>query len=204
MRSSGFRHRATQALVLMFLAAAIGPLASPRDASAQNAATISVTAVITSVLSISVCDTTANFGNGLNALGATPTQTSDQISHSARGDSSLGQGTIYIWTPSCAVGEWPLKFESTVPFQVQFCATENTGTSSLSVASGDLGLAYGFTGTPTYDAANSTVKFRTSSCRDFGGGSAGSGSSVLKFTLRVDLADSAGDFSAATSFVISA
>ncbi len=200
MSFTRFRQRAALSFVAtMLLATMLAPAAR-----AQQTATISVSAVITSGMSISVCDTTANFGNGLNAFGASPTQTDDQVIHSARGNTSLGQGTIYIWKPSCSAGEALLQFDGSVPFQVQVCATENTGTSTLSIAQGDLGLGYSssFTGTPTYDFANSSVKFSTS-CRLVAAGAAGSGSIFLAFTLRIDLADLAGTFNSTTTWVIS-
>jgi hypothetical protein len=61
----------------------VGSFAMSRGALAQQSAKVTVTAGISSAITLAVCDTTAEFGNGLTALGGTPTGTHDQITPSA-------------------------------------------------------------------------------------------------------------------------
>jgi hypothetical protein len=190
-------------LMLTVMAGAIGPLAIPGQALAQQIADVIVTAGISSAMSLTFCDTTADFGNGLTALGATPTGTTDRINASKRGDRSLGQGTIYSWIPSCPAGQQSLEIESTVPWQVQSCATENTGSSSLSVEQGDLRYAATFNDQGIQSYASFDGWFKFDLCQSSQGGfgrSAGFYSFPIKYVLRVDVADAAGTFNSTTTW----
>jgi hypothetical protein len=192
-------------LLMVLLLSAIGPFATAKGTLAQQSANISVTAGISSAMSITACDTTADFGTGLTALGGTSTGTQDQITMSKRGNPNLGGGTVYIWNPSCPNGIALFEVESTVPWTVATCAMENGGTSSLSIGGHDLGWdsAAVLQGTPDYTLANNSLKFGTS-CQNSASlmsGSYGFNEIDLKYTLTVDLADSPGTFFTATTWI---
>ena len=90
------RFRSSIVLALVVIAGVFGSLGMSRGALAQQSADITVTAGISSAISLTACDTTADFGNGLTALGGTPTGTQDQVTTSGRGSPYAGQGSFYI------------------------------------------------------------------------------------------------------------
>jgi hypothetical protein len=192
-------------LIRGVLAGVIGLLGVSQGALAQQATDITVTADISSAMSMTFCDTTAEFGLGLTALGGMPTGTPDAIYPSPRGNRSLGQGTIYAWIPSCPAGQQQLTIESTIPWQVGSCATDNGGSSSLSAAQGDLRYAASFSnqGLDKYSRFDGFFSF--SSCQlqggDFGR-DAGFYSFPIIYVLRVDVGDRAGSFTATTTWTL--
>ncbi len=193
-------------LVLVVIAGIFGSLTMSRGALAQQSANITVTAGISSAISLTACDTTADFGNGLTALGGTPTGTTDRVTVSGRGNPVASQGSFYIWTPSCPAGQSFLTVESTLPWELSTCATESTGTSTLSVAQGDLGwdFAYLLPSVPTYSEANAANQFATSCQSPKFGGPFGFYPMDMRYVLRVDLGDQPGAFSSTTNWTLSA
>ncbi len=195
-------------LVLCSLTIALGMLSMSPAAFAQQSEQVAVTAGISSAMAITVCDTTADFGDGLTALGNTPTGTTDSVRPSLRGNRTLGQGTIYIWIPTCAPGQQFLMIESTIDWQAHICATVNAGSSSLSVAQGDLKYGAGdfSEGTRTYTYLDQGL-FPFGSCQSVSGvftRQAGFYTFPMAYTLRVDLIDSPGSFVSTTTWMISA
>jgi hypothetical protein len=173
-----------------------------RGSLAQQTADVVVTAGISSAVTIRVCDTTADFGIGLNAFGGVPTGTTDTITLSERGDLTQGQGTIYLWHPSCSAGQRFLEIESTLPWQLHSCATENGGSSSISVSQGDLRFGVvDYSSPPSYAEAEGFHHF-TPGCHDASsGGGSGFYSYLIGYKLRVDVDDTQGSFNATTSFM---
>lgn len=102
---------------------------------ADDSASVDVTAEISGQiqLSLEVCDSSADFGTGLNSLGSVPTS-SDFVTATSEGTSGF-QGVFYIWSPSCGSGEVPLiTVESSDPWFIKPCASlMGDSTSSLSI-----------------------------------------------------------------------
>jgi hypothetical protein len=192
-------------LALVVIGGVFGSLAISRGALAQQSANITVTAGISSAMSLTACDTTADFGNGLTALGAAPVGGQDQVTMSGRGNPVASQGVFYIWKPSCPAGQSFLTVESTLPWQLSSCATENNGSSSLSVAQGDLGwnFAYLLPGTPTYVNADAANNFATSCPSTPFGGPYGFFPIDMRYVLRIDFGDRPGTFSSTTTWTVS-
>ena len=118
---------ATLAVVL----ALAGAVSLVSTISAEEASSdVTVTATIESLpISLTLCDTTANFGTGLDAIGSAATSV-DQVD-SVVGDPALNQGAYYQWTPSCGVGEAFITVVSGNPWLGNVCATLGSNTSSL-------------------------------------------------------------------------
>ncbi len=195
-------------LALIVIAGVFGPFGMSSSVLAQQSADITVTAEISSALTLTVCDNTADFGKGLTALGGTPTGTTDKIVVSGRGLGTFGQGTLYSWIPSCPAGQDLLTVESTVPWQLLNCATENTGSSSLSVAQADLAFARGILpGSPTYSQEIWARRPFSAVCDATGLvdlGDSGHFSYFIRYVLRVDLDETAGTFNSTTTWVVTA
>jgi hypothetical protein len=202
-------------ITLALLLALVAPSAA--GAQEQGQATISVTAGIGGVVTISVCDTTADFGDGLTPDGNQPANPTDAVRTSFPGAPWLGQGIFYIWTPSCAAGEVFLQIQSSVDWDASYCAMEDTGDANLSVADGDLrwanrqGFRFEFPHPPTYDFDQLSLysdinhlsnPFPTT-CEpgnwvtDQG---AGARAIDLRFALRVDLDAGSGDFASTVTW----
>jgi hypothetical protein len=203
------RHSGVRALLIAIaLTVAFGLFVGTRFAGAQGYVGVTVTAGISSAMALTACDTTADFGNGLTALGGTPSGTQDQVTTSERGNGALGQGIIYIWTPACPAGESFLQIESTLPWELKPCARAILGSSSLSVQKGDLGWIPSSTlqNVPSFDFADLSTKFnrdcvfRTTATS----GPLGLHTFDVQYTLRVDLDDQAGDFRTQTYWVLNA
>jgi hypothetical protein len=195
-------------LLLVFVVSAgiAGAFAMSRGALAQQSANITVSAGVSSALTLTTCDTTANFGNGLTALGGTPTGTTDQVLVSEKGNMIAGQGVFYIWTPSCPAGQKLFTIESTLPWLTTECGGENTGTSSLSVAQGDLGwtTATALQGNNSYAFLDGSDKFRTPCPVNSGViWKAGVWTLDLRYLLRVDFGDRPGTFNSTTTWTVS-
>jgi hypothetical protein len=106
-------------------------LVAPAIASADTAGSVTVTAsVANQSLSLTICDTEANFGSGLDSHGATPTGTSDAVSATAEG-TEPGQGVFYRWTPSCQANAagWFLTVESNISWNFSRCVGANSGSN---------------------------------------------------------------------------
>ncbi len=190
-------------LMIVVLAGVAGPFALTRGALAQQGANVVVTAGISSAITLKVCDTTADFGDGLTALGGTPTHSQDQIMKSTRGDRALSQGTIYIWFPSCSPGEQFIEVEATLQWALHACASENSGSSSLAVAKGDLGWGYvdRSNGTPSYADAEGYPQFNPTCQNSITGAANGLHQYSYSYLLHVDVDDRVGTFRSTTTWM---
>jgi hypothetical protein len=127
------------------LVAGLGLLAAAAfapAARAQSSGTVEVSAEVATILSLTLCDTEANFGTGLTSLGNSPSGTTDLIDVTAPA-ADPAKGAYYMWTPSCqAEGTGPfVHVVSTSAWSLTMCATENNGTGAsptLKIANGDL------------------------------------------------------------------
>jgi hypothetical protein len=195
-------------LIVIALISAIGPFAASRGAFAQDTATVSVTGEITSALSLSTCDTTADFGKGLTAFGATPTGTTDIVSPSQSGESSLGQGVFYVWKSPCDSGGYLFRVDATAPWILTVCATENTGAAGNVVGNGVLRWYYGFEldNSPTYSKAAWANPFNTD-CQSHNYGISGGPNRdfplEIRYLLRVDLGQATGPINVSTTWTLS-
>src|SRR6266498_2657313 len=97
--SSQFSTRSRRlALLAAALALLVALVATPM-ASADTSGEVTVTASVTNEsLSLTLCDTEANFGTGLNSHGATPQNTNDAVSATTEG-TNPGEGVYYKWIP---------------------------------------------------------------------------------------------------------
>lgn len=126
------------AALAVLAALALGPAAS-----AQDSANITVTASVTDVdvVSLSLCATSVNFGQGLTPTGAAPTGTADNVVATSQGQNPL-PGVYYRWTPPgqqlLDPSGWCIRVTSSVSWQLSTCASENQGTSYPSLTRGDL------------------------------------------------------------------
>jgi hypothetical protein len=122
------RTRAGQSLPLAAVLALFLAFAATAAAGAETSGTITVRASVDSVLSLTLCDTEASFGAGLNAFGDAPTNTSDVIGATAPSPNP-GEGVFYHWTPSCQADGTGKLFEvvAASAWTLAFCATENVG-----------------------------------------------------------------------------
>ncbi len=142
--------------ILAVLAAATGPFAMYQNAFAQDTATLTVTAQITSGLSLTTCDTSVDFGTGLTAFGSSPFGTNEVVTISQLGEPSLGQGVTYVWRPVCDGSGALFKVNSTEPYRLTMCATENGGTAGPIVGTRVLEWYFGYEldNQPTYREAH--------------------------------------------------
>ena len=129
MVSPAFRRMMTLAIVLALAGAA--SLASITRA-ADHSDVVNVTASIESLpISITLCDTTADFGTGLDANGSLATSPDAVVA--LAGDEGVGEGAFYQWTPSCGVDEAFITVVSGNPWTGAVCAVQNTSTSTLTL-----------------------------------------------------------------------
>jgi hypothetical protein len=196
-------------LLIAALVGAIGPFALARGTLAQNTATVLVTGEITSVLALTTCDSTADFGRGLTAFGTAPTDTTDVVQPSQRGEESLGQGVFDVWKSSCDSMGTLLQVDSTLPWKVTMCATENTGSAGSTVADGDLRAYYGFEldNSPTYaNTSIASIPF-TTDCQSKKYGIVGAPAFgfplEIRYVLCVDLYKPAGTLNLTTTWMVS-
>lgn len=191
------------ALVLT-LSGGLAALVAPAAAQDPGTATVSVEAsvVIPTELSLTLCDSTADFGVGLDYLGTAPTGTGDVIFATAPGDPAQQQGVFYGWTPTCADGGSFFHVESNVPWDSTICATENTGTSSLKVVNTDLRVS--IVKATTYAEAVIFGQVRT--CDNpatlRGPEQAGTLDATYYLYLQVDRDDTEGTFQSTTTWTV--
>ena len=116
-------------------------LLSVPGASAQESGNVDVSATVNglSPLTITLCDPTADFGTSLDANG-TQSNSTDTVS-AIRGNATAGEGTWYLWSPRCTTGSF-IEVTSGNAWDGGVCGTQGTGTSSLSLANGDLRFDY--------------------------------------------------------------
>lgn len=183
-------------LVVSLLAGLFGQLLLSQNASAQATASISITAGIASVAKITICDPTADFGTGLTPTGSSTTGTADRVTVSSPGNASLGQGVIYSWLPSCPV---TATIQGSLPWSASTCATENSGTSNLSIAAGD--FRWGFKATFYADFARQ-IPFSTTCKIGNVISHQGTASIVGGFSLRVDQDNTPGTFISTTTWQV--
>jgi hypothetical protein len=174
---------------------------------AQDSATISVSADISSSITITACDPTAEFGTGLTAQGAPPGGTTDSVRVSEPGDPILGQGVFYIWSATCDPGAWTIQVESSVSWDGSVCATENSGTSGLSVASGDLRWTGSFfidleTAYNRIERATLTFPQACGNSHWITDQPSGTYANDFRYALRVDIGASPGDFASTTTWMV--
>jgi hypothetical protein len=193
------------------LAAALALLAAATFAPAARADTsgsVRVFAQVATELRLTLCDTAANFGTGLNSLGATPSETDDRIDVTS--PTVDGSYLYYLWTPEC---QWTgsggpfLEVVSTSPWSATVCATENVGegaSETMKVANGVLRFGLDFDQTAE-EVDDHAVPFDL--CDDgvadfdpFGVVGAGTRQMAFYYFLRVGVWDAAGTFSSTTTW----
>lgn len=180
------------------------------DALAQsNSGTVDVTAEISgeTTLSISLCDPTANFGTGLTSEGAPPT-TDDSVQPVAASSQS-DPGAYYQWESSCTDQARFLHVESSIPWLGALCASENTGSSSLSIAAGDLRWDQGGAAqAPTYNTvlAKAAIPLCNPEAPSYWEPDGQAGAFDFDFNLYLHVADvsTSGSFAAVTHWEITA
>lgn len=168
-------------------------------------ATVSVEAsvVIPTELSITLCDASADFGDGLNYLGTLPTAgTADVIFATSPGDRNQNQGVFYGWTPSCGPGASLVHVESNISWRATVCSTESTGSSSLKIASSDLRFSL-LKGTSYVQAQGfGQVKVCTDPTTLVNGEQAGMYNLNYYLYLQVDRNDTQGTFNTTTTWSV--
>ena len=127
-----FLHSVTTLTVALgLLGTALLPMAARAE---QQDGTITVTATVVSTFSLTIFDPTADFGTNLDAFGQ-PSNSTDIVDAQTRS----GGRQYYRWRASGAPALGKIiRVSSSLTWSVTVLATESTGTSSLSVASGDL------------------------------------------------------------------
>jgi hypothetical protein len=157
-RTSRIRRWPNLAAVLALLAT----LSLASAVGAQESGEVTITASVNNrFLTMTLCETTADFGSGLNAKGVTPFETTDNVVATDEG-ANPGEGVFYRWTPNseappCSTGSGIFYFalvDSSHAFTMDQCATENSGSNlDLSVAGGDLRAEFDLPPQTFYDAA---------------------------------------------------
>jgi hypothetical protein len=123
--------------------ALLGALIFAPAMSADTTGSVTVTASVASELSYTLCDTDADFGDGLTSNGAAPQNTTDTVGVTTP-SSQTGGSVYYHWTPSCQpIGEGVRFFHvhSSSSWKLTPCATENDGSGAsptLRIANSDL------------------------------------------------------------------
>jgi hypothetical protein len=176
-------------------------------ARAETTGTVTVTATIATEMTLTLCDTEANFGDGLTSTGATPQNTTDAIGVTDPVDVTgpsydPTQGRFYSWTPSCQAEEtnYMLRVVSTLPWRLTPCATENSGPAASPTMTLARSLRWDTLPNPQTSYGN-----LADSSPSFGQCPSGNGFSYvsipgsqdmpLHLYLRVDPSDQAGTFS---------
>jgi hypothetical protein len=126
--------------------ALLGALVLAPAAVADTTGSVTVSASVASELSLTLCDTDADFGDGLTSTGAAPQNTTDAIGVTS--PSTVTGGSVYYhWTPDCQVPgvvDTQSRFfrvGSTSSWRLTPCATENGGpgaSPTLRIANSDL------------------------------------------------------------------
>lgn len=190
-------------------------------ASAGTTGQVQVTAgtVDLNPITLTLCDTAADFGANLDA-NAAASDSSDTVDAIA-GNPLNNEGALYQWTPDCS--SQPALLQVTAPrtWTGSVCATENGGSNSQSVASGDLRFSpYRMTdyGINAYNGAHDNVTtppfalcggagtdWTNRACGAgfaTGCGLPGVANEQFYYYLRVDRDDSAGSFSSVTTWSV--
>ncbi|HET8522440.1 MAG TPA: hypothetical protein VFL82_04345 [Thermomicrobiales bacterium] len=174
------------ALVLALFAALAAAPVTRAATSGDVAVTASITTFSTS-LSLTLCDQTADFGDGLNAFGDTAQNTTDTVIASPDSP-GLPNGASYQWTPSCATATHFLTVDSNTSWLASACATPGTITSSL-----------------TLDDLTNSQTGPFGSCpaaAPWTSGSPGTTNFDTWYTLRIESGDTAGSFAATTTWSV--
>ncbi|MGH2535363.1 MAG: hypothetical protein ACRDJW_24140 [Thermomicrobiales bacterium] len=183
------------------LTLALAPAAAQQT---PGTATVSVEAsvVIPTELSITLCDATADFGDGLNYLGTAPTGTSDAIFATTPGDPTQQQGVFYGWTPACSGGASFMRVESNVSWKSTICSSESSGSSSLKIANSDLRVS--LVKATSYEQAQGFTQIRTCDNPATLAGTQTAGTYNLNYYLylQVDRSDAAGPFNSVTTWSV--
>ncbi|HEY7030656.1 MAG TPA: hypothetical protein VH482_04970 [Thermomicrobiales bacterium] len=214
---------------LTALAATVGIfalIAGAPAASADTSGQVHVTGGVVNLnpITLTLCDTEASFGTNLDANGAA-SNSGDGIG-AIHGNPALNQGAVYQWDPACTSQPALLQVIAPLTWTGSVCATQGAGTSSLSVAAGDLRYSpyawtsyigpepesnvYGYATGTSYTASfaacgsgatdwtawNCSVGFAS------GCGAAGLSNHNFHFYLRVDRTTTAGDFDATTTWTV--
>ncbi|MGH2558818.1 MAG: hypothetical protein ACRDJH_07120 [Thermomicrobiales bacterium] len=167
-------------------------------------ATVSVEAsvVIPTELSITLCDASADFGDGLNYLGTPPMGTTDTIFATTPGNPTQNQGVYYGWTPTCGAGVPFMRVESNVSWQATLCSSESNGSSSLKIATAD--LRYSTVAATTYEQAQGFGQVKTCDNPSTIVNSlpAGTHNRNYHLYLQVDRSDTQGTFNTTTTWSV--
>jgi hypothetical protein len=181
-------------------------LAVAPTAGAQDSGTVTVTANVGAAeVTIAVCDTTATFGVGLTATGATPSNTG--------GDNVFAlvdpAGAFYVWQPSCLPTDSFLRVAANgIAWNGTACATPNTGSSSLVTGGGAGDLRFGDPFTSYDQVVTGATRFASCSPTLSPGNWVANGSSGVhtfnyQYYLEVNPMDTSGSFQADTIWTVS-
>jgi hypothetical protein len=185
---------AALALLLVLVAA------MPVGAETTGSVTVSAS-VANQTLSMTICDSEANFGSGLDSRGAAPTGTTDAVVATAEG-TEPGQGVFYRWTPSCqANGQgWFLTVESNISWNFSRCMGPNTGTNPDLT---DQDLRWSISHLTTYaDVLGPWVGFFPSCPGTSAGPFSGNDSFSMYYYLRIDDHVGNGTFATTTTWTV--
>jgi len=125
-------HRLCALLLLSGLIVTLSGLAVP-TVTAQTSTTIGVTASINqpATLSVTVCDGSANFGTNIGFHGAAPLNADPGVVVTDEG----ATGLFYVWSSLCTPA---ISTTGNVPYTLRLCGTENSGSTSVTLAGNDL------------------------------------------------------------------
>jgi len=187
-------------------------LTAAHSALAQTSGEVDVTATVgTSLapLTLTICDGAADFGTNLDADG-TVSNSLDTIL-AIPGNPATNQGAYYKWTPACGTGSSFLSINATTTWTGAVCATENSGTSSLSLADNDLRFSQSNFFAGSYNSINSVSTIVFPDCdtsshdwTNLGGTGGGAGITNRNFFyyLQVDRSETVGTFESTTTWSI--
>lgn len=181
-----------RALAIALALALFAALAATPSTRAATTGNVDVTANITTFttsLSLSICDTSADFGSGLDAFGNAPTGTADAV-QGIPDAAGAPDGALYQWSPSCAAGASFLTVDSNVNWQGSVCATAGTITAS-GLTLDDLTHSMG-----TFSECTAPTVWSI--------GGPGLSNIGDNYFLRVDAGDGEGSFAATTTWDVTA
>jgi hypothetical protein len=219
-------NRFRRLLVLAAALALITMLAGPPVARADNAGQVHVSAGIVDLnpIILTMCDSDAAFGTNLDANG-TPSNSGDGIGV-IHGVPAQNQGAVYQWDPACSSQPGLLQVDAPRTWTGTVCASESTGSSSLSIAGGNLryspwawtsfigqqaeSTVYGYATGTSYtasfpDCGAGTQDWTTWNCTAgfaSGCGAAGLSNHNFYFYLKIDRDDTAGSFDSTTTWQV--
>ncbi len=184
----------------------LGALVFAPAVAADTSGTVVVTASVATEMSLTLCDTEANFGDGLTSAGATPSNTSDAIGVTSP-SSNPAQGRYYSWTPSCqasGTGVFWRIVSTSAAWRLTPCATGNAGPGASPTLSVANSLRWDALPLPltTYEDALGSF----GACPGGNGfgyiGNPGTAQSPFHLYLRVAPSDQAGTFSATVNWTL--